>query len=48
MRPVNVKSSTYINSSKKNNEKDPKFEIGDIVKISKYRNIFAKGLKKFL
>ena len=22
---------------------DPKFEIGDIVKISKYKNIFAKG-----
>ena len=28
--------------AKKNNEKDPKFEIGDIVIISKYKNSFAK------
>ena len=42
-QPVDVKSSTYIDSSKEeNNEKDPKFEIGDIVKTSKYKNIFAK------
>ena len=45
MRPVNVKSSTYINFSNNNNEKDPKFETGDIVRISKYKNIFAKDLK---
>ena len=25
------------------NEKDPKFKVGDHVRISKYRNIFAKG-----
>ena len=43
MKPVDVKSSTYIDSSKENNEKDPKFEIGDIVRISKHRNIFAKS-----
>ena len=28
-----VKSSTYIDSSKEDNEKDPKFKIGDIVRI---------------
>ena len=28
---------------KKNSNKDPKFKIGDIVRISKYKNIFAKG-----
>ena len=35
--------STYIDSSKEINDKDPKFKIGDIVRISKYKNIFAKG-----
>ena len=34
--------NTYIDSSKKTNDKDPKFKIGDIVRISKYNNIFAK------
>ena len=43
MKPVNVKSSTYIDSSKEVNDKDPKFKVGDIVRISKYKNIFAKG-----
>ena len=41
--PVDVKSSTYIDSSKEINHKDLKFKIGDIVRISKYKNIFAKG-----
>ena len=31
MKPVDVKSSTYINSSKEINYKDPKLKIGDIV-----------------
>ena len=43
MRPVDVISNTYINSSKEINDKDPKFNIGDIVRISKYKNIFANG-----
>ena len=41
MKPVDVKSSTYIDSSNDDNESDPKFETGDIVKISKYKNIFT-------
>ena len=36
--PVGVKPSTYIESSKEINNKNPKFEIGDIVRISKYKN----------
>ena len=36
MKPADVKSSTYNDSSKENNNKDPKFKIGDIVRISKY------------
>ena len=42
-KPVAVKSSTYIDSSKEINYKDRKFKIGDIVRISKHANIFAKG-----
>ena len=42
MKPVDVKSNTYINFSKEINDGNPKFKIGDIVRISKYKNIFAK------
>ena len=43
LKPVYVKSSTYIDFSKEHNDKDPKFKIGNIIRISKYKNIFAKG-----
>ena len=43
MKPVNVKSNTYIDSSKEINVKDPKFKISDTVTILKYKNVFAKG-----
>ena len=43
MKPVYVKSSSYINSNKENDKKGPKFKVGDHVRISKYKNIFAKG-----
>ena len=36
MKPVDVKSSRYIDFNKENDEKDPKFEVGDHVRISKY------------
>ena len=39
---VNIRSSTYVDSSKEINNKDPKYKIGDIARISKYKNIFAK------
>ena len=41
-KPVDVKSSTYIDSSKEINDKDPELKIGDIVIISKCKNIFPK------
>ena len=41
-KPIDVKDNTYINTSKKINNKDPKFIVGDHVRISKYKNIFAK------
>ena len=43
MKPVDVKDNTYINFKKEVNDKDPKFKVGDHVRISKYKNIFAKG-----
>ena len=43
MKPVDVKDNTYIDFGKEVNDKDPKFKIGDYVRISKYKNIFAKG-----
>ena len=43
MKPADVKDNTYINDDKEINNKDPKFKVGDHVRISKYKNIFAKG-----
>ena len=43
MKPVDVKDNTYINADKEINNKDLKFKVGDNVRISKYKNIFAKG-----
>ena len=43
MKPVYVKDNTYIDFKKEVNNKDPKFKTGDHVRISKYKNIFAKG-----
>ena len=43
MKPVYVKSNTYLNSNKEINDEDPKFKICDILRISKHKNIFGKG-----
>ena len=43
MKPVDVKDNTYIDFEKEVNNKDPKFKIGDHVRICKYKSIFAKG-----
>ena len=43
MNPVDVKNNTHIDFDKDINDKDPKFQVGDHVRISKYKNIFAKG-----
>ena len=42
MKPIDVKDNTYFNVGKGVNDKDPKFKVGDNVRISKYENIFAK------
>ena len=43
MKPVDVKDKTYIDFKKEINDKDCKFKVGDHVRISRYKNIFAKG-----
>ena len=43
MKPIDVKDNTYINTDKEINNKDPKFKVGDRIRISKYKNTFAKG-----
>ena len=43
MKPVDVKSGIYIDFKKENNKDDHKLEVGEQVKILKYKNIFTKG-----
>ena len=43
MKPIDVKSDSFAEYNEKSNEKDPKFKVGDHVRILKYKNIFAKG-----
>ena len=42
MKPVDLKFSSYLDFSMENNDKNPEFKINDYVRISKYKNIFAK------
>ena len=53
MKPTDVKDNTYINIDKETNDNDPKFKVGDHVRISEYKKCLLKfitqiGLKKFL
>ena len=43
MKPKDVMSDSLAEYNEESNEKDPKFKVGDHVRISKYKNIFAKG-----
>ena len=42
-KPVDVKDNRYVDFKKEVNNKDPKSKVGDHVRSSKYKNIFAKG-----
>ena len=42
MKAIDVKNDSFAEYNEESNEKDPKFKIGDHVRISKYKNIFAK------
>ena len=43
MKSIDVKDNAYIDFGKEGSDNDPKFKVGDHVRISKYKNIFAKG-----
>ena len=43
MKPIDVTSDSYAEYNEDSNKKDPKFKVGDHARISKYKNIFAKG-----
>ena len=43
IKPIDVKDNTYIGFKKEVNNKDPKIKLDDRVRISKYKNVFAKG-----
>ena len=42
MNSVDVKDNSYIDSGKEVNDNNPKFKVGQHVRISKYKNICAK------
>ena len=53
MKPIDITNDSYVEYNENLNKKDPKFKVGDHVRISKYKNIFAKdilqiGQKKIL
>ena len=48
MKPIDVTNDSFAEYNEKSNNKDPKFKIGDHVRISKYKDILLIGQKKFL
>ena len=43
MRPIDFRGDSYAKYNENPNKKTPEFKAGDHVRISKYKNIFAKG-----
>ena len=43
MKPIDIKNDYFAEYNEESNEKDLKFKVNDHVRISKYKNIFAKG-----
>ena len=53
MKPIYVKSDSFAEYNEESSEKDPKFKVGDHVKISKYKifllnDMLLTGVKKIL
>ena len=46
MKPIDVISDSYAEYNEDSNKKDPKFKVGDHVRISKYKNILLKDIPK--
>ena len=43
IKPIDAGDDSFAKYNEESNEKDPKFKVDDHVRISKYKNIFAKG-----
>ena len=43
MKPIDVTDDSFAEYNEEFDKKGPKFKVGDHVRISKYKNIFAKG-----
>ena len=43
MKPVDITGDSFVEYNEDSNKKDPKFKVGGHARISKYKNIFAKG-----
>ena len=43
MEPVDVKPKTYIDFKVEEKDKDPKFKVSDLVRITNYKKILAKA-----
>ena len=43
MKPIDVKNDSFAEYNEESNEKDSRFKVGHHVRISKHKNIFAKG-----
>ena len=43
MKPKGVGDNNFTEYVEESNKKDPKFKVGDCVRISKHKNVFAKG-----
>ena len=43
IKPIDVANDSYVEYNEESNKKSPKFKVNDHVRISKYKNIFAKG-----
>ena len=48
MKPADVNSSAYIDFSVKNNDKDPKFEVGEHVRISNHKYFYKRLYSKLV
>ena len=45
MKPKDAQDNSFTEYNEESNEKDPKFKVGDHVRISKFKNVFTKGYK---
>ena len=43
MKPIDVTFDSYAEYNEDSNKKDPKFKVGNHVRILKYKNTFAEG-----